>query len=282
MSIKIITDSGSEMTREEAEQRGVILMPITVRFGEDEYQAGFNLTNNEFYDKLVETDTFPKTSAIAPGIYDEVFSEIQENGDEAIYICLSSGLSGTMQSARIAQEDYEDCISIVDSQMACGGQHILVEQALIYRAQGLSRQEMVERLNEDTKHIKLIAMLDTLEYLKKGGRINAAAATVGNMLSIKPVITIEDGVVKLHGKAKGSRNGQNKLKQYVKESGGINFDRPFCLLYSGYSDAMLQKYKEDSYELYAEYGKELPVVQVGPVIGSYAGPAAIGFAFFEK
>ena len=111
MSIKIITDSGSEFTPEEAEQRGLILLPINVRFDQEEYQAGFNLTNDEFYDKLVETDTLPKTSAIAPGIYDETFEAIQEAGDEAIYISITSELSGTMQSALIAQEDYEDCIN---------------------------------------------------------------------------------------------------------------------------------------------------------------------------
>ncbi|MBQ1902052.1 MAG: DegV family protein [Lachnospiraceae bacterium] len=282
MSIKIITDSGSDFTPEEAKKRGVILLPMNVRFDQDEYQAGFNLTNDEFYDKLVETDVFPKTSAIAPGVYDEAFEEIQEAGDEAIYISVTSELSGTMQSAKIAAEDYEDCISIVDSRLAAAGQYILVEQALIYRNQGLSRQEIVERLEEDKEHIKVIALLDTLEYLKKGGRINAAAATIGNVLSIKPVVIFDEGLVKLFGKAKGSKNGQNKLMQFVKDNGGINFDRPFALFYSGYSDALLQKYKQDSYELYKEYPHDLPVIQVGPIIGTYAGPGAIGFAFFEK
>jgi DegV family protein with EDD domain len=282
MSIKIITDSGSEFTPEEAEQRGLILLPINVRFDQEEYQAGFNLTNDEFYDKLVETDTLPKTSAIAPGIYDETFEAIQEAGDEAIYISITSELSGTMQSALIAQEDYEDCISIVDSRLAAAGQYILVEQALMYVSQGLSRQEIVDRLEEDREHIKVIALLDTLEYLKKGGRINAATAAIGNMLSIKPVVIFDEGLVKLFGKAKGSKNGQNKLMQFVRDHGGINFDRPFALFYSGYSDALLQKYIEDSYELYKEYSHELPVIQAGPVIGTYAGPGAIGFAFFEK
>ncbi|MBR1572509.1 MAG: DegV family protein [Lachnospiraceae bacterium] len=286
MAIRIITDSGSDMTVEEAKALGVILLPINVRFGDDEYKAGYDMSNVRFFDMLIETDEFPKTSSISPAVYEDAFREVLDSGDEAIYISLSSGLSGTMQSAMIAVSSVEDeygraDISVVDSKGACGTQYILVRQALEYVEQGLDRYTIVERLQQDRKHTKIIAMLDTLEYLHKGGRISAAAATVGNMLSIKPVITFEDGQVKLLGKAKGSKNANNKLKQFVIEHGGIDFNREFILVYSGNETHLLDKYIIDSEELYADYGDELPRLQIGPVIGTYAGPGAVGLAFFE-
>jgi len=282
MALVIITDSGSEITAEAAKELNVRVLPLTVRFGNEEYKAGETLSNEAFYNKLIETDEFPKTSQISPAVYEDVFEEITEAGDEAIYISISSNLSGTMQSAMIAAEDYEDSISIVDSKQASVGVNILVKMACIYRAEGDSRQEIVKKLLWDRERIKTIAMFDTLEYLKKGGRISAAAAAIGGALSIKPVIKIDEGIVKVIGKAKGSKNAQNKLMQFVRESKGIDFSCPFCLVYTGLDDTMLKKYIEDSKSLYEEYQEELPYVQAGPVIGTYAGPGAVGFAYFEN
>jgi DegV family protein with EDD domain len=282
MGLKIITDSGSEITKEVAKELDVIVLPLNVRFGNEEFKAGETLSNEEFYNKLIETDEFPKTSQISPAVYEETFEEIAQNGDEAIYISISSNLSGTMQSAIIGAEDYEDSISIVDSRQASAGVNILVKQACIYRKEGFSREEIVQKLIWDRERIKTIALFDTLEYLKKGGRISAAAAAIGGALSIKPVIKIEDGIVKVIGKAKGSRNGQNKLMEFVKSSRGIDFECPLCLVYTGLEDTMLKKYIVDSSILYEGYMEELPYVQAGPVIGTYAGPGAIGFAYFEK
>ena len=287
MAIKIITDSGADMPIELAKELGVIILPITVRFGDEEYRAGYDLTNDRFFDMLIETDEFPKTSAISPAVYEDAFREILDNGDEAIYVGLSSGLSGTIQSAMIAVSEVEDeynkaDISVVDSKTATAGQYLLVCQALEYINQGLDRFEIVKRLEKDRNNVQIIAMLDTLEYLHKGGRISAAAATVGNMLSIEPVISVEDGVVKLLGKAKGSKNANNKLKQFVLGHEGVDFDRAFMLLYSGNSEVLINKYIADSAELYEEYEEELPKVKIGPVIGTYAGPGAVGLAFFGK
>ncbi len=282
MAICIITDSGSDLSAKEAKELNVKVLPLNVRFGNEEYLAGVTLSNEEFYNKLIETDEFPKTSQISPAVYEETFEEIVANGDEAIYISISSDLSGTMQSAIIGAEDFSDKISIVDSRQACVGVGILVKLACIYRAEGMTRDEIVNKLLWDRERIKTIAMFDTLEYLKKGGRISSAAAAVGGVLSIKPVIKIEDGIVKVIGKAKGSKNAQNKLMQFVRESRGIDFSCPFCLVYTGLDDTMLKKYMVDSKSLYEDYSEELPYVQAGPVIGTYAGPGAVGLAYFEK
>ena len=159
---------------------------------------------------------------------------------------------------------------------------ILVDYALTLADRGLSAEEMEWKLLQKRESVKLLAMVDTLEYLKKGGRISAAVALAGSLLSIKPVAAIEDGSIVMAGKARGSKQGNNLLRQLVEKSGGINFEKPFCLAYSGLSDALLRKYVEDSSELWAGKTERLPIATVGCTIGTHAGPGAIALAFFEN
>lgn len=280
MAIRIIADSASDIPQETAKQWGITILPLTVRFGEEEYQDGVTLTNQEFYEKLIETDEIPKTSQITPFVYEEAFKDAVDNGDEVICFTLSSELSGCCQSANIAAVDYEDKVSIIDSYQVCISYYILVEYAVRLRDEGLSRADIVARLEEKIKTVKVLAVFDTLEYLKLGGRLSGAAAFAGNMLSIKPVITIADGVVRVIGKARGSKNGNNMLMQQVSNSGGIDFSLPVCLGYTGLSDDMLQKYVRDSASLYEGKTESLNIVSVGSTIGTYAGPGAIAVAFF--
>ena len=173
-------------------------------------------------------------------------------------------------------------VYVVDSENACLGQGLLVRYAAMLRERGLTAAEIAAELDRKKKDIRLIALLDTLEYLKKGGRISSAAALVGGMLSIKPVISVEGGEVKLLGKARGSRNGNNLLTQLIGKTGGINFSMPFCLGYSGLSDRMLQKYISDSSEIYVGHcdAQDIPICTIGSTIGTHVGPGAIGAAFF--
>jgi DegV family protein with EDD domain len=201
-------------------------------------------------------------------------------GDTAVVVTVSGKLSGTNQSAVIAREDYEDKIFVVDSENVSLGQRILIQQGLRYRDEGLSAKEIVERLERDKKQIRVLALLDTLEYLKKGGRISAATALAGSLLSIKPVVTVDEGAVVMAGKARGSKQGNNLLRVLVEKSGGIDFSRPLCLAYSGLSDAMLRKYIEDSEELWQGHDDCLQIATVGCAIGTHAGPGAVAVAFF--
>ena len=147
---------------------------------------------------------------------------------------------------------------------------------------GLSAAEIKAQLDEEKRHIRVLALLDTLEYLKKGGRISSAVALAGNILSIKPVIAVENGEVSLVGKARGSKKGNNLLRELVENCGGINFKKPYALAYSGLSDLLLKKYIEDSAELWKENTAELPITTVGCTIGTHVGPGAIAVAFFEN
>ena len=282
MSIRIICDSASDITKETAKELGVTVLPLTTLFGTEEYLDGVNMSHQEFFEKLVETDELPTTSQIAPFDYEKVFREAVEAGDSVVCITLSSKLSGCNQSAHIAAEEFGDQIHIVDSENVCIGERILIELAVRLREEGKSAQEITDILNEEKKNVRLIALLDTLEYLKKGGRISLAAAFAGTLLSIKPVIGLENGEVTMLGKARGSKNGNNLLISLVEKEGGINFDKPYCVAYSGLSDTLLQKYMKDSAHLYEGQVDELAVCTIGSTIGTHAGPGAIAAAFFIK
>jgi DegV family protein with EDD domain len=197
-------------------------------------------------------------------------------------ICLtcSGKLSGTNQSANIAAAEFDGKVTVVDSGSVAIGMGILVEYALNLVDRGLCVEEIVRKLMQKREKIKLLALLDTLEYLKKGGRISSAVALAGGLLNIKPVISVNDGEIKLVGKARGSRQGNNLLVQEIQKAGGVDFSMPVMLGYTGLSDALLQKYIQDSAALWEGHAENLPVSIVGSVVGTHAGPGAVAVAFF--
>ena len=282
MAIKFIIDSGSDLLPEEAQKLGLIHLPLTVRFGEEEYLDGVDISHREFYEKLIESDTLPKTSQVTPSRFAEVYENVVSQGDTAVVVTLSGKLSGTYQSAVVAAADYEGKVFVVDSENVALGERIVIMRGLELAKEGVSAAEIKAKLDEEKKKVRLIALLDTLEYLKKGGRISSTVAFVGGVLSIKPVIQVIDGEVKQVGKARGSKQGNNLLREMVKECGGINFDKPYYLAYSGLSDELLRKYVKDSAELWEGKTDELPISTVGATIGTYAGPGAIAVTFFEN
>lgn len=282
MSVRIVVDSASDLTKERADEMQLDYMPLKTIFGETEYLDGVTLSHREFYEKLIECGTIPTTSQVSPHDFEEKFKEIKEAGDTAVVICLSSLLSGTYQSAHIALDGYEDCITLVDSLNVCLGEQILILYAVSLREQGLSATQIAEKLEAKKHNVCVLAVFDTLEYLKQGGRISKTAAWAGNILSIKPVIAIEKGEVAILGKARGSKNGNNILIQEVKNNGGIDFTMPYMLGYSGLDDTLLQKYIKDSAELWASQTSSLPISTIGSTIGTHAGPGAICVSFFHK
>ncbi|MDE6640853.1 MAG: DegV family protein [Acetatifactor sp.] len=280
MGIHIITDSASDIKASERENLTVI--PLTITFGETEYQDGVTLTHKQFYEMLIESDTLPVTSQIPPFLFEETMKKAVAQGDEVIVITLSGKLSGTWQSAMIAAENYPGSVYVVDSENVSIGEHILVEYALRLIDQGLSASEIVKMLNLLKKRIRLVALLNTLEYLKKGGRISGAAALAGSLLSIKPVIAIQNGEVVVLGKARGSKQANNLIVEQIHTAGGIDFSMPYFLGYTGLSKDLIQKYIEDNSALWENETDYLPVDSVGGTIGTYAGPGAIGVAFVAK
>ena len=282
MSVQIVIDSACDLPKSTADHLGIHMLPLRTILDGVEYLDGVELDGSAFYEKLIETDAAPKTSQVPPADFEKAFAKIVEAGDTALCITVSSGLSGTYQSAMIAAENFGDKVIVVDSLNVTIGEQVLVMRAVRLRDEGWNAWEIAEILNHEKKRIRLIALLDTLEYLKKGGRISSTAALAGTLLSIKPVIAVQDGKLEMMGKARGSKNGNNKLKEMIQNSRGIDFDRPFMLAYSGLSDHILRKYITDSHELYEGKTDHLPVCMIGSTIGAHAGPGAIGVAFFEN
>ena len=281
MSVRIITDSACDISQEQAAALGVEVMPLTVAFGSEEYLDGVTLSGQAFFEKLVESDTLPHTCQITPFQYEEAFGRARQAGDEAVCITLSSRLSGGWNSACMAAEAFPGCVHVVDSENVSIGQQILVMLAVRLRDRGESAVGIAAALETEKKRVRVLALLDTLEYLKRGGRISPAVAFAGGVLSIKPVVSLRGGVVVLIGKARGSKNGNNLLMRFVEQSGGINFSMPYALGYSGLSDALLRKYLADSEALYKGHAADIPICRIGCTIGTYAGPGAIGVAFFS-
>lgn len=281
MSIRIIVDSASDLTKEQADALHLDFLPLKTIFGEEEFLDGITLSHEQFYEKLIESDCLPTTSQISPHDFEQVYEDVRKNGDTAVVITLSGKLSGTYQSAHIALEDYEDCVTIVDSENVCLGEQILVMYACRLRDAGASAAEIADALNSKKKNVRTVALLDTLEYLKRGGRISKTAAFAGNLLSIKPVIAIENGEVAILGKARGSKNGCNMLREEITKYHGIDFSMPVCLGYTGLDDKLLQKYIKDNSDLWVSKVDELPISSIGSTIGTHTGPGGICVAFFS-
>ena len=285
MSVRIITDSASDISQELAKELNITVLPLKVRFGEEEFLDGVTLSNRQFYERLIETDEIPKTSQITPFEYRNHFEKAVKAGEQVICFTLSSGVSGSYQSACVAAQEFEGDVFVVDTQQFCISEAIIVERAVQMRDSGMDAAAVFEAIEVEKKDAHVLAIFNTLEYLKLGGRISAAAAFAGGLLSLKPVLTIEDGVVKILGKARGSRNGNNMLTEFAQKLGGIDFERPFCFGYTGFSDETLKKYIHDSARLYEDKidvnnPDKFRIHKVGATIGTYAGPGAIAVAFF--
>ncbi len=277
MSVKIIIDSTADLLSEVKEKFAVV--PLTVHFGNEEYIDGVTITHTKFYEKLIETDVMPHTSQATPTAFSDEFDKVGKDG--AVVITISSKLSGTYQSAMIAAADYEN-IYIVDSGSVAIGSGILAQKALELAESGMDAKTIANTLEKIKDNIRIVAMVDTLEYLKRGGRVSPTVAFAGGLLNIKPVLAVQNGEIIMLGKARGSKQGNNLLVTEIEKAGGVDFTQPIMLGYTGLSDLLLKKYIEDSAALWQGNTDNLPYTIIGSVIGTHAGPGAVAVAFFKK
>ncbi len=282
MAIKILTDSAADIFPEEAAKLGVKVVPLTLTWDGEEYLDGIDLATADFYAKLSGGNSLPTTSQPSPSSFADAYEELTADGSFVVAITVSGALSGTYQSACIAADDFEGKVFVVDSRSATAGEALVVRKALQYAEEGMEAAAIAARLNDDVKRLRLLAKVDTLEYLKRGGRVSSAVAFAGGMLNIKPVIAVVDGAVEVIGKARGSKNGNNLLRKFVEAEGGVNFDEPFALAYSGTTREELDRYIEDNADMWQGKAEKLPIFTIGTVIGTHAGPGAIGVTFFVK
>ena len=273
MSVQIIVDSTVDMPERMKDRFRIV--PLTVHFGAEEYIDGVTIDKHRFYERLVESDELPTTSQATPAAFDAIFSDVASVGDSAVVVTIASKFSGTYQSACIAAAEYDN-IYVVDSKSAAIGSGILAEYALECADKGMDAKTIAETLEKKRDEICLVALLDTLEYLKKGGRISKTVAFAGGLLNIKPVITVVDGEIQVIGKARGSKQGNNLLVQKIHES------EPIILGYSGLSDSYLKKYVEDSRDIWQGKADSLDSTLICSVIGTHTGPGVVAVAFFKK
>ncbi len=280
MAIKILVDSASDIDAAEADFLGIKMIPMVITFGNEQFMDGIDLTHRQFFEKLIETDVIPLTSQINQYRFNEAFQNMTANGDQVLCITMSAKLSGTFHCAQAAAKNFPNQVAVVDSKNVTIGERILVDYARQLVDKGLSLSAIVQELNIKKERIQLVALLDTLKYLRKGGRISAVTAIAGGLLNIKPVVSIIDGEVKMAGKAIGSKNGNNLLVQLINKKGGVDFTLPYATAYSGLNDTRLRKYIADSSALWQEHTDSLPIHMIGSTIGTHAGPEAIAVAFY--
>ena len=281
MAVQIIVDSTADFSAMEIEKRKITCVPMTIAFGENQYTDGVDLTKEEFFVKLMNEKEFPKTSQPSPAKFVECFEEAKENGDDVVAILISSALSGTVQSAILAKDMVEhDGVYIIDSKSATLGIRLLVDRAVRMRDQGKSAKEIADTLEELKGRIRLYAGLDTLEYLQKGGRISKAAASIGRLAGIKPIITIDqDGKVAVCGKQRGNKHVYRQIIKYVEadmpdENYSVYFlysaDKKNCI-------SFIQTLQKNG----LDFGK-IKTREIGPTIGSHIGPGAFGIVYIAN
>ena len=279
MKTRIIVDSTADLLPHIAEQVHVI--PMTLRFGDQEYIDGVTIDRQTFYQKLIDSKEYPTTSQASPAKFAEEYEKAKEAGESAVVITLASKFSGTYQSARIAAMDYDN-IHVVDSDTVAVGGGLLVERAIQLRDEGLSAEDIAAKLDEEKEKIVIVALVDTLEYLKRGGRVSKSVAFAGTLLNIKPMIAVIHGEVLMAGKARGTKQGNTLLMQEIENKGGVDFSKPVLLGYTGLTDAPVLKFIEESKSVLADHLPEVRYTCISSVMGTHAGPGAVAVAFFKN
>ncbi len=280
MSIKILVDSASDYSPEEAKRDGIEYIPLSVFFGEEEFKDNINLSHEEFFQKLIKADTLPRTGQITPYEYEEKLKELTKDGDQVVVITISEKISGCYQNVcNVAADFPEGQVVIVDSASASIGEHVLAKYAAELRDRGLSISEIEEELNREKKNICVFARLNTIEYLWKGGRISNPSAIVGTLLSIKPITTMRDGLGVMVGKARGSKAAKKLYRDLLLEQTGVDYQKPACFAYGDVNDALLRTFLEENRDIYEKF-EDISLSSIGCTIGTHVGPGAIIVAFF--
>ncbi len=278
--IKIIADSTCDIPQDEAKKLGITVIPLTININGKVYRDGVDITNAEFYKELAASKTLPTTSQVNPTSFEEAIRPFYENGDDVVVITLASKLSATYQSANIAKNEFDEGrVFVVDSCSVSLGIALLVKYAIkLCNETNLSAKEIANILQKNTEKIQVFAVINTLEYLVKGGRLNSKLAVIGGILNLLPVVQVKDGEITPIKKVRGHNAGMKVLKELC-ENYNIDFEKGIAI---GNADA------QDRINAYYEYLKdsfgnaEIINMEIGSAIGTHSGPGVIGIAFFDK
>ena len=280
MGIRIITDSSADFDLAAAKRRGVGVVPMSIQFGGASFVDGKSITHDLFYRLLQERKENPSTSQPSPADFLRVFEEAKAAGEPAVVILLSGALSGTLQSAEVAKEmcGY-DPIYIVDSMTATAGIQILVNYACKLRRSGLGAADIAGELERLKERVRIFAVIDTLEYLRRGGRLSGFQAGLGSVTKLKPTIAVTNGEVSIVGKSFGAAAAVKHLQKLL-EAHPVNDDYPSYFLYTddkSREELLLPRLREQG-----RLPQRLHYCSVGPTIGTHIGPGALGMAYVEE
>lgn len=279
MAIQLFTDSTTDLPEQFIKEHNIIIVPLSVRFGDEEF---LNLSPKEFYEKLEASDIMPITSQVPPDRFINAFKEVLDKGDEIICVTIGANASGTYQSACIAKETLNtDKITVIDSNALCLGTGMIVAEIAFMLEKGKTLDEITEMVKKYTSNqIEHLFCVDTLKYLRKGGRIKASKAVIAEVLNIKPILIVEDAVTKPFSKVRG----RNKIIDFYINHMKNNFDyEKNDLILVGHSqdpsiaEKMVQAIKE-----VLGYTGEVIIGEIGSIIGVHAGPGVLAVFYLKK
>ena len=284
MKLSFVLDSASDIKIDQEKlEAPLTVVPLNVQFGDDHYLDGVTITEDEFYNRMAREPELPKTSQPSPQSFFEAFQKEVDKGYHVIYIGISDNLSGTVQSATIGKgmlaDEEQARVSIVNSGTASGGMQVLLHAAVEMANKGYAISEILERLEDMKKDVTAYVLLETIENVKKGGRISAVQSAIAGMLNIKPMLSIHDGIVETIGKFRGSKKGVLKVKEMIDDWRSENPDKTLYLLHSYPS---VERVKQEFEELFS-FSKfpEINFTRFGSTIGTYASENAIGFIYYK-
>jgi DegV family protein with EDD domain len=271
--VAIVTDSASDLTSSQIDQGGITVVPLLLSFGERQFRAGVDITTEEFWRELTTAGApFPKTAAAAPGTFRDTFEQLLSDGaDEIVYVGVGDKLSATLQSARVARDMLpERSIHLVDSATASMGQGLLCLLAAERAAAGATGADIAAELERRRDDLRLYVVLETLEYLKRGGRISGAQAAIGSVLSVKPIITIQHGVVETVDKPRTRGKARQRLLELL---GGRSAERVAVL--HGLSPD-IEQFADELAGTLGHQRQDMTIHLVGSTVGPHVGPGAYG------
>lgn len=278
--IQIITDTASDITMAEAEELGVLLVKLRVSFPEAAYSQEQDDSFEQFYRLLEESRGLPTTSQPTPAEYLALFAAAKESKDSVVVIALSGNLSGTVQSAAIAKEmcGYDD-IYIIDSKQAIIGQRLLVEYAVRLREEGRSAAQITATITDAVDRVRLFGALDTLKYLRKGGRIPKSTEVVGSVLGIKPLVELKNGSIEMAGKARGHAGAVTGMVKLVQADAHFDDSVPVYFGYTHTRQLCTNFRKIATQKFHLTKTRQCPV---GSIVGTHVGPGAFAIAYLVK
>ena len=272
--VRIVTDSTADLSGSQQQSAGIAVVPLNVRFGDQVFKDHVELSGDEFFAKLKASHELPKTSQPSVGAFEEVFRRYREAGDDVVAVLISSKVSGTYGAAEMAARAVDgEHIQVIDSlavSMALG--FLAIEGARLAQ-KGAGRDDVAQRIRSLIPKTHVLAAVDTLTYLEKGGRIGRASALLGSLLNVKPLLTLQDGLVAPLGRARGRAQAVDKLVDFLGRDGKLTH----LAVLHGAAPADAERLRERVAGNYP--GMDIPFAEIGAVIGTYTGPGVIGFTY---